>query len=138
MTGNDVLLLDNPRQQGFDALQIVGGIIGMKGAIPTELKQLDSSNPQRVLTETVATEQAANGVILPDGSQLSGVQMFIFAPNMDANAVASFANNGPLPKIVGRSSVGQVTVTTSNGTVTIQPNKVTTNCTHAAGNGSCQ
>jgi RHS repeat-associated protein len=125
MTGNDVLLLDNPQQQGFDALQIVGGMIDMKGAIPTELKGTESSNPYYVLDETVDTERAANKVTMPNGAKLTGVEIFISAPNMDAKAVADFARNGPLPTIVGRGSIQQVTVTTGNGSVTIQNNKVT-------------
>ena len=91
-----------------------------------------------VLEETVDTEHAANGVTLPNGQQLTGVQMFISAPNMDANAVAKFANGGPLPTIVGRSSVSKVTVTTSNGTVTIQKGKVTVACKKTGDSGSCQ
>ena len=138
MTGNDMLLVDNPNNQGFDALQIVGGIVNPQGAIPTELKGLTSDNPQAVLTETVATERAANGVTLPSGAKLTGVQMFISAPNMNANAVANFANNGPLPSIVGRSSVQKVTVTTSNGTVTIQNKQVTVKCQKTGDNGTCQ
>src|SRR5438874_1830838 len=38
MTGNDVLLVDNPNNRGFDALQIVGGFVNAQSAIPTELK----------------------------------------------------------------------------------------------------
>lgn len=91
-----------------------------------------------VLTETVGTERAANGVTSPNGQALAGVQMFISAPNMDANAVAKFANGGPLPTIVGRSSGSQVTVTTSNGTVTIQNGKVTVACKKTGSDGSCQ
>ena len=34
MTGNDVLLVDNPNQQGFDALQIVGGFVNAQSANP--------------------------------------------------------------------------------------------------------
>ena len=91
-----------------------------------------------ILRETLNTESAANGVTLPDGDKLTGVQIFISAPNMDANAVANFANNGPLATIVGRSSIAQVTVTASNGTVTIQPKKVTTNCLKKSSDGSCR
>jgi len=109
-----------------------------KELIPTELKGLTSANPQSVLSETVATERAANGVTLPGGGTLTGVQMFIFAPNMNANAVGNFANNGPLPTIVGRSSVSRVTVTTGNGTVTIQNNQVTVKCKKTGDDGSCQ
>ncbi|MGC4054704.1 MAG: hypothetical protein QM757_38135 [Paludibaculum sp.] len=138
MTGNDMLLVDNPNNQGFDALQIVGGFVNPQGAIPTELTGLTSDNPQAVLTETVATERAANGVTLPSGNNLTGVEMFISAPNMNANAVANFANNGPLPSIVGRSSVQKVTVTTSNGTVTIQNKQVTASCQKTGDNGTCQ
>jgi hypothetical protein len=138
MTGNDVLMVDNPNNQGFDALQIVGGFVNAQGAIPTELKGLTSANPMAVLTETVGTERAANGVTLPSGQSLTGVQMFISAPNMDANAVANFANGGPLPTIVGRSSVSKVTVTTSNGTVTIENKKVTVTCKKTGSDGSCQ
>ncbi len=130
--------MDNPNNQGFDALQIVGGIVNPQSAIPTELKGLTSANPQAVLTETVATERAANGVTLPSGDKLTGVQIFISAPNMNANAVGNFANKGPLPGIVGRSSVQKVTVTTSNGTVTIQNNQVTVKCKKTGEDGSCQ
>jgi hypothetical protein len=135
MTGNDVLLLDNAQNQGFDSLQIVGGAVNPRGAIPTELKQLESDNPQAILTETVRTERAANGVTLPGGEALKGVQIFINAPNMSANGVAGFAKGGPLPQIVGRSSVGKVTVTASDGTVTIQNQKVTLKCKD---DGTCQ
>lgn len=38
MTGNDVLLVDNPNQHGFDASQTVGGFVNAQSAIPTELK----------------------------------------------------------------------------------------------------
>jgi RHS repeat-associated protein len=138
MTGNDVLLVDNPNNQGFDALQIVGGILNPQSAIPTELKGLTSPNPQSLLTETVKKEGAANGVTLPSGDKLTGVQIFFFAPNMDANAVATFAKNGPLPTVVGRSSVQKVTVTTSNGTVTIGNKQVTVKCKKAGDGGTCQ
>ncbi len=138
MTGNDVLLVDSPTNQGFDALQIVGGFMNARGAIPTELKALNSANPMAVLSETVATENAANGVTLPNGQPLTGVQMFISAPNLNANAVANFANGGPLPTIVGRSSFSKVTITASNGTVTIENNKVTVKCNKTGNDGSCQ
>lgn len=91
-----------------------------------------------VLREVVGTERAANGVTLPNGQQLTGVQMFVSAPNMDANKVAGFARGGPLPGIVGRSSVSKVTVTTSNGTVTIENKKVTVTCKKTGSDGSCQ
>jgi hypothetical protein len=43
MTGNDVLLVDNPRNKAFDSLQFVGGFINPSDAIPTELKGLTTS-----------------------------------------------------------------------------------------------
>jgi RHS repeat-associated protein len=138
MTGNDVLLVDSPTNQGFDALQIVGGFMNARGAIPTELKGLSSANPMAVLSETLDTERAANGVTLPNGQALTGVQMFISAPNMNANAVANFANGGPLPTIVGRSSVSKVTITAGNGTVTIENKKVTLVCKKTGDGGTCQ
>jgi hypothetical protein len=88
------------KNQGFDALQLVGGFINPRGAIPTEQKALQSANPQAVLSETVDTEQAANGVRF-NGQPLTGVQIFISAPNMSANAVAEFARNGPLTQNTG-------------------------------------
>ncbi|MFN7932134.1 MAG: hypothetical protein U0R19_02330 [Bryobacteraceae bacterium] len=138
MTGNDVLLVDNPNNQGFDALQIVGGIANPRGAIHTELKGLTSDNPQAVVTETVATERAANGITLPSGNKFTGVQIFISAPNMNTNAVGNFANNGPLSSVVGRRSVQKVTVTTSNGTVAIQNKQVTVKCHRIGDNETCQ
>ena len=62
MTGNDVLLVDNSSNRGFDALQIVGGIVNPQGAIPTKLKGLASSNPQAVLQETADSLRAISGV----------------------------------------------------------------------------
>jgi hypothetical protein len=134
MTGNDIVMVDNPTNQGFDALQIKGGFMDPQRVIPTEFKNLTSSNPQSILTETVATEKAANGVTLPNGDPLTGVQIYVNAPNMTAGAVANFANGGPLPQIAGWSSVQSVTVTTSNGTVTIQNKQVTVKCN---GSGTC-
>jgi hypothetical protein len=64
--------------------------------------------------------------------------MFMFAPNMNANAVAAFAGKSPIGDIQRRGRVGNVTVVTGNGTVTVQQGQVTVKCTKTGSDGSCQ
>jgi hypothetical protein len=45
MTGKDVLLVDNPNQQGFDALQIVGGFVTCSERHPDGTERADKFQP---------------------------------------------------------------------------------------------
>jgi hypothetical protein len=138
MTNNDVILVKDGNNQAFDGFQVQGSVFSPQGLIPTELKGLTSANPLRVINEVAQTDEKASGVTLPDGGKLTGVQMFMFAPNMNANAVAAFAGKSPIGDIQRRGRVGNVTVVTGNGTVTVQQGQVTVKCTKTGSDGSCQ
>jgi hypothetical protein len=49
MRNNDVILVKDGNNQGFDGFQVEGSVFNPKGLIPTELKGTDSSNPQAVV-----------------------------------------------------------------------------------------
>jgi hypothetical protein len=116
----DVVRVDNPSNQAFDAIQLNPS---WTQAIPTEFKTLTSSNPWRVVDETRDTISAASGVTLPNGTALTGIEIYMSAENLDANAVVGAMMKAGLPSQLG-GAVSQVVVYAQNGTVTASQGKV--------------